>query len=372
MYSNGIIKKISISNFRSHKDLTIESNRPNVVLFGENGAGKTNILEAITMFSPGKGMRDAKHDQMINNNENINSFQIKILLNVDQGDINFHKKYLNDDGKSNINYFIDDKKINNNDLLNYIRIIWITPVMEKVMLQNYTEKRNFFDRLIFNINKKHLKNCRNLTKLLKERISLLQQDDYDENWLSILEEKIATYSFEVLSERKKVIKLINENLKYISEPFTSCNIRFSYRTDKDLFESNDDEFKYKYREILKNKRYLDKEISRTTVSVNSVNFDIYKSKGNNMDAKNCSTGEQKSMLISIILSVCSIIKKDNSDTTLIILIDEAMAHFDEKHREQLFYELALLNSQVWYTGVSKDLFKNISEQTDFFEIKNNI
>ena len=372
MYSNGIINKLSILNFRSHKKLLVEADKNNVVLFGENGAGKTNILDAISMFSPGRGMRNSKHENMVNNNSELKKFELKMTIKVNHGDFIMHKSFNKNLNKSKIEYFIDDEKINSNDLLNYLRIIWVTPVMEKVMLQSYSEKRKFFDRIIFNINKDHLKNCRKLDKLLKERINLLDQYISDESWISIIEEKISDLSFVILNERQGKIDLINSYLSLIKEPFTSCSIKISHKLSKNFFKLDKREFKEKYCSILKKNRVIDREISRTTVNINNVEFDIYKSNDTGLEAKDCSTGEQKSMLISIIISVCKIIKNSNSDSSLIILIDEAMAHFDEKHREKLFTELLQLNSQVWYTGVSKELFKSISGQTVFFEVKNNI
>ncbi|MDG2416975.1 MAG: AAA family ATPase [Pelagibacterales bacterium] len=372
MYSNGIIKKISIHNFRSHYNLIIDSNSCNIVLFGENGAGKTNILDAISMFSPGKGIRNSKHENMVNNNSKSKKFEIKILMKFNHGDLDFHKTFNADSGKPQINFFIDDEKVSSNNLLDYLRVIWVTPVMEKVMLQSHSEKRKFFDRIIFNINKDYLKNCRKLEKLLKERINLLDQYNSDGEWITIVEDKISDVSFDILEERKKKVELINKYLSKISEPFTSCVVQLSHKLQSVLFQLSKKEFKQKYSDILRKNRAIDKEISRTSLNINSVEFDIYKSKNLNLEAKDCSTGEQKSMLISIIISVCKIIKELNPNLTLIVLIDEAMAHFDEKHREKLFDELLQLNSQVWYTGVSKELFKSISEQTVFFEVKNNI
>ena len=372
MYSNGIIKKLSISNFRSHNQLSIISSKKNIVLFGDNGAGKTNILEAISLVAPGRGMKSSKYDDMVNVINLSNSFELNFLLKVDQGEIKLSQKYFNNSDKISNNYYVDEEKILSKDLLNYLRIIWVTPVMEKIMLQSYSEKRNFFDRLFFNINKSHLKNCRNLGKLLKERIYLLDQNIYDDNWISIIEQKIATTSYLVLIERKKSIELLNQKLKQISEPFTSCKIMVSYKSEENLFNLSEEEFIINYSKILKLNRKVDKETSRTTITINSVKFDIFKAKGNCMDSKDCSTGEQKSMLISIILSVCRIIKSISLDASLIVLIDEAMAHFDEKHRLKLFEELNNLNCQTWYSGVSKELFKSISDQTIFFEVKSNV
>ena len=206
------IKKITknFGDLKANSEISISINKGIHALLGENGAGKTNILDAISMFSPGKGIRNSKHENMVNNNSKSKKFEIKILMKFNHGDLDFHKTFNADSGKPQINYFIDDEKVSSNNLLDYLRVIWVTPVMEKVMLQSHSEKRKFFDRIIFNINKDHLKNCRKLEKLLKERINLLDQYNSDGEWITIIEDKISDVSFDILEERKKKIELLNK------------------------------------------------------------------------------------------------------------------------------------------------------------------
>jgi len=135
-------------------------------------------------------------------------------------------------------------------------------------------------------------------------------------------------------------------------------------------QNNSYNFIEKYQSSLLSNRRLDAELNKTTKTINRVKFEIYKSKEKSIEVRNCSTGEQKSILLSIFLSVAQIVKDRNNGRSPIILIDEAMAHLDSDHKEHLFKKLTTLNSQVWLSGVSKDLFENISNQTDFFEIKN--
>ena len=371
MHSDVIIEKVTLTNFRSHKNVSINSSESNVVLFGENGSGKTNILEAISLFSPGRGLRGASNKDLVNVEDSGNSFEIRILLKYKNGSVTLHRKFLNFEKNEN-HYLVDDEKINSNELLNYLKIIWITPIMEKIMLQSNTEKRNFFDRLIFNIEKKHLSNLRKLNKLFKERITLIQNHPTNDEWISIVEEKIANFSFELLTTRKKVLSLINNKLEKITEPFSSCNIEFIYIHEIDNYKGNSEEFILEYKNQLRLNRSLDAEINKTSINVNRLIINIWKNKDKKIESRECSTGEQKSMLIAIILSVAKLIKENDSSRAPIILIDEAMAHLDDYHKKQLLLELTNINSQVWFTGVSKELFSYINDQTVFFEVKNHI
>tara|TARA_Y100000992_G_C20839271_1_gene293036 strand:- start:6 stop:437 length:432 start_codon:yes stop_codon:yes gene_type:complete len=125
-----------------------------------------------------------------------------------------------------------------------------------------------------------------------------------------------------------------------------------------------------YKNTLELNRKIESEIGRTLQSINKVKVDIYNNFSRLIEAKNCSTGEQKSILLSIFISVANLIKAKNKGRPPIILIDEAMAHLDLERKEYLYNELSKLKSQVWFSGVSKDLFENIIDQTDFFEMKN--
>lgn len=371
MHSDVIIEKVTLTNFRSHKNTNLSTEESNVVLFGENGSGKTNILEAISLFAPGRGLRGATNQDLVNVDKTINSFEIKILLKYKTGSVTLYKKFLNSEKKENY-YLADGEKITSNELLDYLRIIWITPVMEKIMLQSNTEKRKFFDRLIFNIKKKHLRSLRQLDKLFKERIALIQNHSSSEEWISIVEDKIANLSFELLETRKNVLSLINNELGKIVEPFSSCDIEFIYNYEAANYKDSGKKFISEYKDQLKQSRSIDAEINKTSINVNKVRVSVWKNKERKLESKDCSTGEQKSMLIAIILSVAKLIKEYDSLRAPIILIDEAMAHLDKFHKNQLLLELENINSQAWFTGVSKELFSNINDQTVFFEIKNHI
>ena len=366
MHSNIFISQIILNNFRSHKNFSINTNSKNIVLYGENGAGKTNILESVSLLSPGRGLRNAKSEEIINKKNGLN-FALTTNVNFNDNSIKIQKIH-NKKSIPKSSILIDDEKAKSSDLLNYLRVIWITPVMERIMLQSNSERRNFFDRLIFNIEKNHLKSFAGFNKFTKERLYILKSNEIDSNWLEQIELKIAKYAFEIITIRKKTIAMINSNLSTISKPFNSCIIELIY--DNSLQLSEDEEiFISHYVEDLSRNRAIDIELNRTILGPNKVEVKMWKLDDESIEAKYCSTGEQKSILISIILSVAQIIKNSEFENSPIVLIDEAMAHLDQNHREALVSELSKLNTQVWYTGVTKNIFDHLSKDTDFFEVK---
>ena len=367
MGPNTRINKVSLYNYRNHEDISLRCSNQFIVLNGSNGSGKTNILEAISFFAPGRGLRNTKAIEIFNQKNNSLKSEIQININYDYGQVNMKRHFSNEE--KNFNFIsVDEEKISNAQLLDFVNILWITPIMEKIMLQSNSEKRNFFDRLIFNIDKNHLKDISKLQKLFSERLALLRTNCYDEDWMGILENNIAEISSKILIKREKFINELNKQLEYIEVPFNSSVVDMFHEITHN--QSNSNNFIEEYQSSLLSNRRLDAELNKTTKTINRVKFEINKSNEKSIEVRNCSTGEQKSILLSIFLSVAQIVKDRNNGRSPIILIDEAMAHLDSDHKEHLFKKLTTLNSQVWLSGVSKDLFENISNQTDFFEIKN--
>ena len=363
------IGKISLYNFRNHKKIQLSNLKSQVVLNGNNGSGKTNILEAISLFSPGRGLKNSSFRDIPCRNNELNSFAVTLNVQYEMGEIEIKKSYSGDNKKNNF-LSVDGEKIDNYKILDFINILWITPIMEKVILQSNSEKRNFFDRLIFNINKNHLKNYSKLQKLLSERLALLKTKYYDKDWLNIIETNIAELSKEILDSRNVFINLLNEKLSEVKIPLSTCVVNLNH----DILERNEyqnsSDFVEKYKSMLCLNRNIDAELNRTSKTINKVNIEIFNNTDQLIEARNSSTGEQKSILLSIFLSVAKIVKNKNNGRSPIILLDEAMAHLDGDHKEYLFDALSNLNSQVWLTGVSKDLFSSIGDQTVFFDIKN--
>ena len=371
MYPEILVEKLIIKNFRNHTQYKLKNSEAIVVLNGDNGAGKTNILEAISLFSPGKGLRSSNLEDLINNKSTGGCFEIIISLKYKNGTINLSKTY-NKNNKSTNCFKADNEKIKNIEILDYLNILWVTPVMEKVMIQNNSEKRNFVDRLIFNLNKEHLKFYSNLQKIIRERTKLLKQENVDQQWISSIEQKIAELSYCLFLSRQKYTDLINEKLENALQLVTPCQIKLNYKNSLFNNQITKDEFIRLYAVELKKNREFDLRSNRLNFGVNSINISIFMGKENQIEAKYCSSGEQKSMLISIVFSVATLIKERNHNNYVILLIDEAMAHLDDKHKEKLYEEIMHLNSHVWLTGVSKDLFTGFKKQTVFFDIKNTI
>ena len=371
MHPEILVEQIIIKNFRNHTQYKLNNSEAIVILNGDNGVGKTNILEAISLFSPGKGLKSSNQEDLINKNSTDGYFEVTISLKYKNGSITLSKTF-NKENKS-INCFkVDNEKIKNIEILDYLNILWVTPIMEKVMIQSNSEKRNFIDRLIFNLNKEHLKLYSNLQKIIRERIKLLKLDNLDQQWISSIEKKIAELSYHLFISRQKYTELINEKLENRFQLITLCQIELDYKNNLFSDKIEKDEFVQLYIQELYKNREIDLKSNRLNLGVNSLNVSIQMGEDDKVEAKYCSSGEQKSMLISIIFAVATLIKERDKKNHVILLIDEAMAHLDDKHKKKLYEEIRHLNSHVWLTGVSSDLFTGFKQQTVFFDVKNTI
>ena len=241
MHPEILVEQITIKNFRNHAQYKLNNNEAIVVLNGDNGAGKTNILEAISLFSPGKGLRSSNLEDLINNKSTDRYFEIIISLKYKNGSVNISKTFNKENRASNC-FKVDNEKIKNIEILDYLNILWVTPIMEKVMIQSNSEKRNFIDRLIFNLNKEHLKSYSYLQKIIRERIKLLKLDKLDQQWISGIEKKIAELSYYLFISRQKYIELINEKLENKFQQITLCQIELDYKNKLFSNQIEKDEF----------------------------------------------------------------------------------------------------------------------------------
>ncbi len=292
MYPNTRIDKVSLINFKNHLNTNLKDLSSFVVLNGNNGSGKTNILEAISLFSPGRGIKNSRFMEMPNKDRDQKNFEIKINVKYETGEVELFRSFSS--VEKNKNYIsVDNEKITNFQLLEFINILWITPIMEKVLIQSNSEKRNFFDRLIFNINKSHLKNYAKLQKLLSERLALLKEKNYDTDWLIIVEKNIANLSVRLLIDRITFIDQLNNNLRSVKVPFNACQVDIYHELSKLGDISNSEDFTEKYINVLNKNRGIDSALNKTTLTVNKVEIKIFNNIERIMKLETAQQGNKK-------------------------------------------------------------------------------
>ena len=385
------IKRLTLTDYRNYSSLRIDAQNSPIIIFGENGAGKTNILEAISFLSPGRGMRGVKLADIkrfipqISNKGGL-SFVTPLNWAVSAEILNNDEEHLIataveqtlkevEDAEGNRSFERRIVKINGNktstqsELGKYLSLIWLTPQMDRLFRGGNQPRRSFLDRLVYAFDNDHAKRVADFEHLYREWYRLIKEGKLDNYWLESLEEKMAALGVAIAAARCEQIARLNTFIE--NEPddvFPSVQIELDGRIEHELDKQPAVKVEEMYCNILRTQRHYVTD-SSTVEGVNRTDFKVYHKK-KCMPAEMCSTGEQKSLLISIILAQakCQTIYKGFAP---VLLLDEVAAHLDDEKRNTLLNKIVDLKLQAWITTTSPDLFAEIKNKSQFFEVKHN-
>ena len=346
------IEKLKITNFRSYNALELAFDSIPTVVYGKNGVGKTNLLEAVSLLYPGKGIRRSSFYDMINQSNN-HPWRVEAICRKNN---NLFELETYSDGKGRV-VRIDGKKVPQNNLSSNMKIIWFLPPMDRVWMETSKDRRKFLDRMVFSLDIKHAKRCAKYEKLLRDRNRLLKDRIEDSSWYLAIEKEMAILGFEIDNCRRDFVEKLNTVLTEKNNFFPLIRLYLKDEPIKNkevLFEN------------LINQRRQDLVSGRTNCGPHTNDLQgFYLEK--EIDTKYCSTGEQKLSIISIILSNAKLIKEQYKISP-ILLLDEITAHLDEVRKENLFSELLSLESQFFISGTEGGLFNSLSTKAKFLEL----
>lgn len=338
-----MINQITITDFRNHVSTRIKiGDAKNIIITGLNGAGKTAILEAISLLSGERGLRGVETQTMARFNGN-GGFSV-FATTIDETDICV---FLNPDEK-NRHAKIDNENVALAELAKKLRIVWLTPREDRIFVESVSDRRAFFDHLVANFEPSHIGRITRLNKLLSERAGALKSNA-DNNWLDAIDKQIAATAIAVGAGRIKYAGEIN----YF---FERGAVSVDGMIERLIVENTAIDAEQKYFEYLQNNRALIGD-KMTIDGAHKSDFGVF-DKILNLPANITSTGQQKSILIDLILAHAKLIHIKTGQKPL-ILLDEAAAHLDENARNKLFAELNDADAQVWATGLDKTVFQNI-------------
>ncbi|MHC0448875.1 MAG: DNA replication/repair protein RecF [Candidatus Lariskella arthropodorum] len=359
------INSLHLINFRNHHNFQLSSSARLLILEGQNGVGKTSVLEAISLYSPGRGIRNAKPDEILRNEPGTCISNTNPAKNIHEwcvfGRYNSRENTLNISTGCNFSknskriVKIDDKIVSKqSELLELIRIVWLTPQMERIILEAPNMRRKFWDRICYNLYPEHATNFIAYEYYIKSRMKILYMQKFDDVWLKNIESEIADYAIRIRSTRLKCLEIFRSSLHDIGFiRHLNPSIELTEFLDKELVDSYDDEKKVYVSEKLKYYRDIDRKSNRSNFGPHKTDL-IILSNINNLNIKYCSTGEQKLMLAAMTLAHAKSIYKISKISPL-ILLDEVLAHLDNKKQEILLLELLGINSQIFVTTTETDL-----------------
>ncbi len=364
---------LRLSDFRNYEATSLESlNSGFVVLTGPNGAGKTNILEAISLLTPGRGIRNAKLSD-IQRQDSETPWTVFTKAQTEYGEIAIGTAFDVQTEKRKINIQGEPAKAQT-ALSDYLAALWLTPQMDGLFREGIGERRRFLDRLILTHDPAHAGRVRRYENAMYQRSRLLKdkQEAADPAWLDGLESQMAETGIAIAASRLDYM----DRLKYAIEKNTLDTEHIFPQAEIDLLGLIENQLNKEpalsiennFKSMLKKARSLDAVSGGASVGPHRTDLDVtYKEK--NMAASQCSTGEQKALLIGLILAHCWLVAQERGAPPL-LLLDEVAAHLDESRRDSLYTLLEKLGGQVWLTGTEKSLFNSLNKKADFYEVKN--
>ena len=355
MYFNTRIERLILNNFRNHKYLNLDINKNMVLIYGENGSGKTSVLESISLINSSNGFRASNLSEIVNNDLKgpIEMFGVNILLkesnNLTKVGIGLKKKI----DKYQKIMSIDEKK-NTKDLIKNIPNIYsIIPKMTFIFQGTSEERRNFLDQMIFVIECDHRKNILNYEKYKTERIRILKKWKVQNGeWLDAVEKKMVSYGLMVCDNRRNFLKQLNDNLEIVDKKFPSFKIHLKGELDQLLLKKPAVYVEEIFASTLKKNREKDFLTGRTNYGANKTDINVVEKKSLK-EAKTFSTGQQKTILFLMILSFIKYLEKAPYKKT-IFLLDDIFSYLDNNFINLVLEKLNELKVQTWMTDVKGD------------------
>ena len=366
------ICRLTLSNFRSYHAANIAVGGDIVVLVGPNGAGKTNLLEAISLFSPGRGLRRADMSELAFN-EGDGSWAVSAEVDGALGLATLGtgiEPPANADAAPVRKYRIDREPAGSAAAFaDHLRVIWLVPAMDQLFAGPASERRRFLDRLVLAVDAGHAARVSALERALRSRNRLLESPRPDTHWLDAAEHETAEVAVAVAAARAETVRRLSAALaarRATETAFPSAEIGLDGWMEAAMLAAPAVEVEDRYRAVLRDNRARDAAAGRTLDGPHLTDLAVvYEPKG--IPARDASTGEQKALLIGLVLAHAALVA-DMSGAAPVILLDEVVAHLDPSRRAALFAALGRLGAQVWMTGADPAAFAEVPASAEIFDV----
>jgi len=359
-----LVRRLTLSDFRSYAQARCDIDATLVALTGENGAGKTNVLEALSLFSPGRGLRRADLAECARR-DGAGGFAASIEIEND-GVTTQLGHGLGEDGERR--FRIDRAPVGSARIFaDHLRVLWLTPAMDGLFAGPAGERRRFLDRLALGVDPDHGARVNRLERALRNRNRLLEEGVSDRRWLDAAEHEIASLGVAVAAARRETVSRLAALVAVAREgPFPWAEIAIDGEIENMLAEAPALAVEERFRETLAATRRRDAAAGRTLTGPQTSDLAVRHGPKDEA-ARDCSTGEQKALLMGLTLAHARLVTAMTEKAPL-LLLDEVAAHFDVKRRDALYDELEKLGGQVWMTGADPLLFASLRGRAEMLQV----
>jgi DNA replication and repair protein RecF len=363
------ITRLALTHFRSYAWLELTPGPASVALAGPNGTGKTNILEAISLLIPGRGLRRADL-------ADIKQFTAAAeqpwgVVATTEGPTGQHQLATGRGDASNDREKrtaqIDNHPSGISAFADHLAMSWLTPDMDRLLADAPGDKRRFFDRLVAAFDGAHAGRLTRYEKLLRERMALLTQaPSYDATWMETLEADMAATAVAIAAARVALLEAINARAPAVAGQFPCIELRIKHGIELQLHDTPALTVEDDIRAALWRTRGRDAQTGSVDVGAHRTDIQAHYT-AKNTPAEVCSTGEQKALMITLLLTHASLVAEARGAPP-ILLLDEVASHLDSARRQALFTALHALGAQIWMTGVETTLFKGFPGPLSTYQI----
>lgn len=367
------LSALKLTAFRNYASLSVHFEARHVVLTGANGAGKTNLMEAVSFLSPGRGLRRAQLADVATAGTD-GGFAVHATLERDGdtfaigtgtalGEQNQRRVRINGTNAKSAD-----------ELLDLARIVWLTPSMDGLFTGPASDRRRFLDRMVLAIDPAHGRRAADYEKTMRQRNRLLEDASGGQTdaWLSATEAQLAALGSAIIAARQELAGLlvaIIAERRGSGDPFPSAALTIEGDLEAAAREgAAAGEIEEKLIADYRDGRYRDRAAGRTLTGPHRAEFAI-RHEQKDMEAARCSTGEQKALLIGLVLAHAGL-TRTVSGMAPIMLLDEIAAHLDPVRRAALFDRVDAVGGQAFMTGTDRALFDALGERAQYFRVEN--
>ncbi|WP_319533249.1 DNA replication/repair protein RecF [uncultured Cohaesibacter sp.] len=370
------VRSVSLVDYRNYASLSLSLSGQHVVLTGANGSGKTNLLEAISFLSPGRGLRRVAYPEIAREGAS-GSWAVSVSLDTPFGPTKLGTGLQpGPDGALQRRIRVNGAPAKSAESLgDHVSVIWLTPQMDSHFTGAASERRKWLDRMVLAIDKTHGTRVNAFEKAMRQRNRLLEEAPHEGVWLDGLEAQMAEYGSAIATARAELVSLLNRSLTLLhgddaTSAFPNALVDLDGTLEAEAFSRPAVESEEHYRALLQRMRSRDRGAGRTLEGPHRSDL-IVRHGPKDMPAAKCSTGEQKALLLGIVLAHAHLVAERCGRTPL-VLLDEVAAHLDASRRLALFDLLDRLGCQAWVTGTDDAVFAPLGVRADRFHVENGI
>jgi len=371
------VSRLRLTGFRCYESAHLDLDARSVVLTGPNGAGKTNLLEAVSLLAPGRGLRGARLEEMDRHDgadgngapapADGEGWAIAASVNTGAGTVDIGTGHRPDAANRRIVRIDGKPSRSQTSLAEHVSAVWLTPQMDRLFTDGASGRRRFLDRLVFGFDAAHAGRVSGYEHTMRQRAKLLRNGTADTVWLDTLESDMAERGVAIAAARRELAARLANICATPIGPFPGAALAVSGSVESWLDDGPALAAEDNLKRALRESRSQDAVAGGAAVGPHRSDLEV-RHLAHGMPAALCSTGEQKALLIAIVLANARLQTAEQGRVPL-LLLDEVAAHLDAGRRETLFEEIAGLGAQAWYTGTDRAVFEPLGDGVQHVSVR---